>query len=423
MRNYEEESSDVTEKSRGRWIIWTIPLCRRISGPDEEPRYEELLTDEELRAFWANLNRFLSNMAENWAIGEEYGDDMNVTEWKNEDGTINAYHHAHVILVKKSNSPLARSTLLQMRYPLSTPQELQIMSNPMMQGAIEPKCSADVRIMVLAKGESPEAFRYAIKDTREGLYRYFSKGEVSDPAVTAYLAKWVPLEWQKQVLDWEPSDRIINVIYDEFGGNGKSELGKWLDISREGYYVGSFENSKDVAQQLLANSAEDYELKGCTGTRPVRKYCLVDIPRAGNVNDPVFWEALENACKGHFEDRRNKYRQQWGLEHPMVMIVACNKLPWDEVTYTTDEGKERVKPIASLDDLLSRDRLRVWTLDDRKLTGPYRIDKESTTWKEGEYTPLTAYWRDQWGEYKTHIYGNFRMDTREKQGLDKYESD
>lgn len=131
------------------------------------------------------------------------------------------------------------------------------------------------------------------------------------------LAKYHDLElrdWQKLAVGalGASNDRNIIVIIDKEGGNGKSTLGKYLEVNHILDYcpVNSGEAGEYVAYCL------GYQAKGY----------LFDIPRCDTIKDKKqMWKAIEQIKNGCLYDGRYSPRKVW-IEPPMVMVFT-NDIP------------------------------------------------------------------------------------------------
>jgi len=146
--------------------------------------------------------------------------------------------------------------------------------------------------------------------------------------------------WQKVIWDsadwWE--DRIINVIVDDKGCQGKSTIASLMDLHGRGIDC-QVTNDKEKLIQSLADVLMNKECR-------VPRTVLVDIPRSDR-QDKLFglYAAIEQIKKGKVTDTRYSYKEWW-FDSPVVWVF-CNEAP--------SPG------------YVSRDRWRFWSIVDDDL--------------------------------------------------------
>jgi len=146
--------------------------------------------------------------------------------------------------------------------------------------------------------------------------------------------------WQQKV--WDSADefdpRSINVIYDSRGNNGKSTIASVMDLHRRGLDLPPMNDSEKLIQSI-ADILIARELR-----EP--KVIFVDLPRAMDKRKlGSLYTAIEQIKKGKVYDMRYRY-QEWWFDSPQV---------WVFTNIDPDQN------------LLSRDRWNVWTIDNDDL--------------------------------------------------------
>lgn len=149
--------------------------------------------------------------------------------------------------------------------------------------------------------------------------------------------------WQQYVWDnvntFEP--RIVNLVLDRTGCNGKSTLASLMELHEKGIDMPPINDGEKLIQSLadILIATENREPK-----------CIfIDIPRAMK-QDKLYglYSAIEQIKKGKVTDTRYSYKQWW-FDSPQVWVF-CNTVP--DVTY------------------LSQDRWRFWKIsEDKHLVG------------------------------------------------------
>lgn len=195
-----------------------------------------------------------------------------------------------------------------------------------------------------------DEFFYAMKeDTRV-------KGPWSDKLLSEESNTYLPrqyrnlslYDWQKTIKDsadiFEP--RIINLIYDEKGNNGKSTIAAICEILHGGIDMPPLNDYKELIQ-LACNICMD------TNNRSP-KIMFFDMPRAIR-KDQLYglYSAIEQIKKGKLYDCRYHYKAYW-IDSPQIWVFT-NTLP--------DLS------------MLSKDRWKIWEIEDKKLI-EYNIEDD-----------------------------------------------
>lgn len=140
--------------------------------------------------------------------------------------------------------------------------------------------------------------------------------------------------WQTKVEEFckEWDKRTIHWVYDEHGCNGKSDLVEWLDVNNIACVVPPMRSIEDILQFAFS----------CTSARAY----LIDFPRAMKKEHLCeFYAGIECLKNGFVYDKRYKGQKRW-MDRPAIVIFS-NVLP----------------PTAAM----SRDRWKVWRIEDRDL--------------------------------------------------------
>lgn len=148
------------------------------------------------------------------------------------------------------------------------------------------------------------------------------------------------LPWQKVV--WKSAEerepRIVNCVYDPVGGNGKSTIAVLMVLHDRGLEVPPVNDAKELVASVC-DILTSKELRD-------PKCIFVDMPRAmEKAKLHGIYAAVEQIKKGYVYDLRYRYREWW-FDSPQVWV------------FTNTEPDLN---------LLSRDRWRVWTIDDHNL--------------------------------------------------------
>lgn len=142
--------------------------------------------------------------------------------------------------------------------------------------------------------------------------------------------------WQQTV--WESADifepRIINMIYDPNGNNGKSTIASLMDLHRRGIDLPPINDAEKLIQ-----SVADILM-----AREIRepKAVFVDLPRAMDKRKlGGLFTAIEQIKKGKVYDLRYQYKEWW-FDSPQIWVFS------------------NIEPDLAM---LSRDRWKIWMID------------------------------------------------------------
>lgn len=178
---------------------------------------------------------------------------------------------------------------------------------------------------------------YAVKeDTRV-------EGPFSDKDEKIYIPRQVRemitlYPWQQQVIDdrdvW--NKRTINLVYSPYGNQGKSSLVNWCRAYKLARCLPPVNDFKDLMRMVC--------------DMPTSKMYLFDMPRA-MYKDKLhgFYSGIEMLKEGYAFDDRYTFREI-SIDSPNIWVFT-NQLP--------DE------------DLLSRDRWVIWTIDEERSLKKY----------------------------------------------------
>lgn len=132
-------------------------------------------------------------------------------------------------------------------------------------------------------------------------------------------------------------DRIINMIYDKGGNNGKSTIASLCELFGKGIDLPPVND----AEKLVASCCDICEGKNVRDPSPI----FVDMPRAMNKERlNGIYTAIEQIKKGKLYDLRYKYKEWW-IDSPQIWVFS---------NIEPDEN------------LLSKDRWRVWVINENK---------------------------------------------------------
>lgn len=368
-----DQIAQITElEPRCRMIMLTIPLCQRFTMIDGSTASDS----EGWPIYRDNGDEYRNNVVEylhtvfkaigvqNYAIGEEYGDDMTVSkeEAYRENGTLRVYRHLHAVFVKANNNPLTK----------------RVMED------IKKRTNADVRTIKNPKSYT-DVLNYVVKDVRYGMYKEntISKtpNEVTE-LITKYESKGIP-KWAVTLLQQPESNRQIHVVLDKKGGAGKSFFSMYLWAKEQAFYINDCPDTRSIERSIV-DRCRKLDKEG----KPRPKIVIADLPRAKDIGEPIYWEAMERAINGLLTEDR--YNTEQMLVDIRRAIMFCNTLPWDG-RFDKNEGKWKLWP--TLGALESHDRFTVWEIVDGELQGPYKYythDPNEEQGNKAEYEPLIA---------------------------------
>lgn len=149
--------------------------------------------------------------------------------------------------------------------------------------------------------------------------------------------------WQNSVKDISKifNDRIINLIYDPIGDNGKSTIAHLLRLFHNGIVLPPLNDS----DKLVFSCCDILMAKNIRKSIPI----FIDLPRAMNKERLYgLYSAIEVIKSGYVYDTRNKYRE-WNFDSPSIWVFTntepeLNMLSQDRWrTYTINTAKELVE--------------------------------------------------------------------------------
>lgn len=141
-------------------------------------------------------------------------------------------------------------------------------------------------------------------------------------------------DWQKHVLNSKNyfDSRIVNVIIDSKGGEGKSSFGFYLKCNRLGQYLPYSNDFRDIMRMVMQ--------------LPKTDLYIIDLPRAVKKEKLYqFWSGVEMLKSGYAYDDRYKFREAF-FDCPTVWIFS------------------NLEPDLQL---LSNDRWKLWSIYQRQL--------------------------------------------------------
>lgn len=151
----------------------------------------------------------------------------------------------------------------------------------------------------------------------EGPWRDPESLKAIDMLIPTYLRgtpEWY--KWQKTIIEllaMPIDDRIINILLDPVGNQGKTFLASWLSVRGHARMIPPLNCAKDVSAIVL-------------GTPKSRAY-FIDLPRAQNKKSLIeFVAALEQIKNGYCYDTRYKYREE-RFDPPHVWVFSNVALP------------------------------------------------------------------------------------------------
>lgn len=143
--------------------------------------------------------------------------------------------------------------------------------------------------------------------------------------------------WQQQVVDdcnKEEETRIVNLIYDAGGKQGKSTLRKYLFFHKIAFFMPPITDMEDMMNYALMAKAKAY---------------VLDLPRGFHKRHEKkqfeFWNGIEALKDGVMFDARHTSRVDQAIRDPHIWMFG-NELPKKE--------------------LLSADRWRIWLIDPKE---------------------------------------------------------
>lgn len=140
-------------------------------------------------------------------------------------------------------------------------------------------------------------------------------------------------------------DRIINMIYCESGNKGKSTIASICELFANGIDLPPVND----ADKLIQSACDICMAKNVRDPSPI----FVDLPRAMN-KDRLngIYTAIEQIKKGKLYDLRYTYKEWW-IDSPQIWVFS--NIPPDLA-------------------MLSKDRWKIWTINEEKELVPYFED-------------------------------------------------
>jgi len=246
-----------------------------------------------------HLKEFLNNYAKKWCFQKEKGEETDYIHWQ---GRLSLKVRKRFSEMKEMNKGL-KDNLHSIRWSVTS-------------------------------AENTKNDFYVMKeDTRK-------EGPWSDKDKVVYIPKQYRniklYKWQQEVIDSRNAfnDRVIDMIYDEKGNNGKSTVAAIAEIMYNAIDCPPINDCKELIQ-YVCNECMDNDIR-------TPGLLFVDLPRAMN-KDGLYgiYSAIEQIKKGKLVDTRYHGRKWW-IDSPRIWVFS-NHLP--------DLS------------LLSNDRWRIWTIN------------------------------------------------------------
>ena len=203
------------------------------------------------------------------------------------------------------------------------------------------------------------SFNYVLKaDTRiVGPWTDKDEDFGEPPPITRQLQTFMELPlypWQQKIIEEAQmyDDRLIKVILDEHGNNGKSILSELMEY-------------KGIAFEIPPMNCMEDIMQCCMGIKPQKCY-LVDMPR-GMKKDKLagFYSGLESLKNGVMYDKRYGFKKR-RIDRPQI-IVFTNAQPdwtlmspdrWTVFRITEDKNLVPEEIITSFEQLRSNSEIR-----------------------------------------------------------------
>lgn len=260
----------------------------------------------------STLKDFLSKWAKKWVFQLEEGD--------------SGYRHwqGRMSLIKKRNKDQLMKQLKENNIPLFN--------------YLEPTTNEEHR---------KTSFYSMKQDTRlDGPYMDSTTESETTIYIPQQYRNLTLYEWQQTILDSKKkrNNRTINLIYDPIGNNGKSTLASVAELMHDAVDLPPLNDFKELIA-LLCNICMDRHIRD-------PGLVFIDLPRAMR-KDQLYgmYSAIEQIKKGKLYDVRHHYKQWW-IDSPEIWAFS-NIMP-----DTT---------------LLSSDRWKIWTIENKKLI-PWKDD-------------------------------------------------
>lgn len=190
--------------------------------------------------------------------------------------------------------------------------------------------------------------------TGDMFYAMKEDTRVEGPWTDKDVQKYIPRQYRDkldrlypfQKVVWDSADqfddRIINMIYCEHGSSGKSTIAALTELFGRGVDLPPVND----AEKLVQSACDICMSKDVRNPSPF----FVDLPRAMN-KDRLngIYTAIEQMKKGKLYDLRHHYKEYW-IDSPAIWVFS------------------NIEPELRF---LSRDRWRVWEINERKEFVPY----------------------------------------------------
>lgn len=194
-----------------------------------------------------------------------------------------------------------------------------------------------------------DAFYCTKQDTRiEGPFRDTDVEDFMPDQFAPYVNKLLP--WQQKMWDMIPTfePRLINLVYDPTGNNGKTVLAALAELQHVGIDLPPVNDMKEIMQMMLDETHQKTRRPGSI---------FIDLPRAMDKSRlHGIYAAIEQIKKGKLYDGRYSFRKWW-IHSPQIFVFT------------------NCKPDMTL---LSNDRWRLFMIEDRKLRD-YIITEEDSS--------------------------------------------
>lgn len=147
-------------------------------------------------------------------------------------------------------------------------------------------------------------------------------------------------DWQEKVIEMSKTfnTRQVNCIFDPHGNNGKSTLASIVELKYGGIDLPPINDMKELVA-TMCNIC-------CATNNRKPGMVFMDMPRAMDKTRLYgIYTAIEQIKKGKLYDQRYKYKDYW-IDSPAIWVFS------------------NIEPD---DDLLTRDRWKIWTIKNKEL--------------------------------------------------------
>ncbi len=202
----------------------------------------------------------------------------------------------------------------------------------------------DFKISETSKCESEKAAFYCIKAATRIEPPFSDKDYEAPRPILRTVSKMVEnglFPWQQALLEkvQEYDDRLIHLVIDHAGNNGKSALPKYIWGKRLGEVLPPMNDCQDLCQFCFSHPSKLY---------------LIDMPRAMKKTKlGEFYAGIETVKNGYMYDKRYKGNYHY-IDEPNIIV------------FTNSPPKMRY---------LSIDRWRFWTINTEQELVRYRYSK------------------------------------------------